>query len=65
MFSDKGKIFVLLAAILIAGDVLTQELGWHAPWPVSRLGTGFLAGWAVTAFLFASLKREGGVEAHV
>jgi uncharacterized membrane protein len=42
---------VMLAAALTALDVVTQDLGLHAPSHPVRLATGALLGWAVAAWM--------------
>ena len=53
-----GRALVLGAVGLAALDVITQDLGLHAPFHPTRLATGVLLGYSATAFLFATLAVE-------
>jgi len=55
---DRWRFLVLLSGLLMALDVATQDLGLHPPLHSLRLSTGLALGWASSAFLFATLKRE-------
>lgn len=39
-------------------DVITQDLGLHAPWHPSRLVTGFVMGWVGTGIALRALHDE-------
>ncbi len=41
---------------LMIADVVTQDLGLHAPWHATRLATGALAGGAAAAWMLASFN---------
>jgi uncharacterized membrane protein len=40
--------------VLMVADVVTQDLGLHAPWHVARLATGALVGGSAAAWMLAS-----------
>jgi uncharacterized membrane protein len=46
-------LFAVGVALMIA-DVVTQDLGMHAPWHAARLATGGLVGGAAAAWMLAS-----------
>jgi len=53
-----GCRLMLLAGAAMTVDVITQDLGLHAPIHAVRLLTGLALGWTASAFLFAVLKKE-------
>lgn len=53
-----GRAFVLVALALATLDVVTQDLGLHAPHHPTRLVTGLLLGYAGSAFMFGALRSE-------
>lgn len=53
-----GRRLVIAAIALATLDVITQDLGLHAPFHPVRLATGVLLGWSGCAFLIGTLRRE-------
>ena len=54
-----GRALVLAAVAIAAIDVLTQDLGLHAPYHPGRLATGLLLGWSGCAFMMGTLRKAG------
>lgn len=54
-----GRALVLAALALATLDVLTQDLGMHAPFHPGRLATGLFLGWSGCAFLIGALRPAG------
>ena len=52
-----GRALVIASIALATIDVLTQDLGLHAPFHPVRLATGFLLGWSGCAFMMGTLRR--------
>ncbi len=58
-----------VAAVMLLADVMTQDLGLHAPWHASRLVTGAALGFVTAAWMVAettgraSARRSDGVVA--
>jgi uncharacterized membrane protein len=52
-----GRALVIAALVIAAIDVLTQDLGLHAPYHPGRLATGLLLGWSGCAFLMGTLRQ--------
>ena len=46
-----------VAVALAAVDVVTQDLGVHAPWHPARLATGALLGWTMAAWMVRETLR--------
>lgn len=53
-----GRALVIAAVALATLDVLTQDLGLHAPFHPVRLATGVLLGWSGCAFMMGTLRRS-------
>ena len=53
-----GRGLVIAAIALATLDVITQDLGLHAPFHPVRLATGLLLGWTGCAFLIGTLRSE-------
>ena len=51
-----GRALVIAAIAIAALDVLTQDLGLHAPFHPARLATGVLLGWSASAFMMGTLR---------
>ena len=56
----RGRALVIAAIALATLDVLTQDLGLHAPFHPVRLATGLLLGWSGCAFMIGTLRRPRG-----
>lgn len=52
-----ARLLFAASGLAMLADVLTQELGLHAPWHVGRLATGVLVGYAGVLTLLAQLTR--------
>jgi len=52
-----GRALVLAALVLATLDVVTQDLGLHAPFHPGRLATGLFLGWSGCAFLIGTLRQ--------
>lgn len=50
-----SRVLFAAAGVAMLADVVTQELGLHAPWHAGRLATGVLVGYAGVLTLFAQL----------
>jgi len=58
-FMAKHGLWATMTAIFVAAfDVTATHFSLYALNHAVRLATGFLAGWTVSAFLIATLKRE-------
>jgi uncharacterized membrane protein len=53
-----GRAFVLASVVLALVDVVTQDLGLHPPFHPTRLATGFLMGYAASAFMVGWIRRD-------
>jgi uncharacterized membrane protein len=53
-----GRALVIGAIAVATLDVLTQDLGLHAPFHPVRLATGLLLGWTGCAFMIGTLRRS-------
>ena len=53
-----ARVVLLIAGTLMALDVLTQEVGWHSPWPATRLATGAIVGWSLSGLAVTALSVE-------
>ncbi|MEP7120593.1 MAG: DUF2085 domain-containing protein [Byssovorax sp.] len=51
-----GRAMVMSAIGIAALDVLTQDLGLHAPFHPVRVATGLLLGWTACAFMMGTLR---------
>jgi uncharacterized membrane protein len=60
--SSKLRIAFVAGALLMAADVLSQDLGFHGPWHPVRLATGAIVGWAATAWMLVDIERPRVVE---
>jgi uncharacterized membrane protein len=49
----KGLLHI--GVLLAAADILTQDLGLHAPWHIARLLTGAWVGGALTSWMLAEI----------
>jgi uncharacterized membrane protein len=54
-----------VGAALLALDVLSQDLGLHAPSHVVRLLTGAIVGWAATAWMLLEVEPRVGAARDV
>lgn len=52
-----GRALVIASVAIATIDVLTQDLGLHAPFHPVRLATGVLLGWSGCAFMMGTLRR--------
>jgi uncharacterized membrane protein len=52
-----GRALVIASVAMATLDVLTQDLGLHAPFHPVRLATGVLLGWSGCAFMMGTLRR--------
>jgi uncharacterized membrane protein len=48
------RLFLGAGLLLMVADIVTQDLGLHAPWHVARLATGALVGGSAAAWMLAS-----------
>lgn len=53
-----ARAILLTALGLMVADVVTQDLGLHAPFHPVRVGTGLLVGWIASAWMTRALLRE-------
>ena len=53
-----GRALVIESIAFATIDVLTQDLGFHAPFHPVRLATGLLLGWTGCAFMMGTLRRS-------
>jgi uncharacterized membrane protein len=53
-----GRAMVVASLALATLEVITQDLGLHAPFHPTRLATGLLLGWSGCAFLMGTLRSE-------
>ncbi len=53
-----GRALVGAAIALATIDVVTQDLGLHAPFHPVRLATGVLLGWSGCAFMMGTLRQS-------
>jgi uncharacterized membrane protein len=53
-----GRALVGAAIAMATIDVITQDLGLHAPFHPVRLATGVLLGWSGCAFMMGTLRRS-------
>lgn len=54
----RARLVFQVGLALLALDVVTQELGMHAPWHPVRLATGALVGWAAARWMLAELEGQ-------
>lgn len=55
-----GRALFLASLSLGVLDVVTQDVGLHAPWHPVRLATGLAIGWTASAFMFGTLAVDPG-----
>jgi uncharacterized membrane protein len=60
-----SRIAVVIAILLMAIDIVTQDLGIHPVWHATRLATGGLLGYLLSIALFAVIRREAAAPAPV
>ena len=53
-----GRALVIASIAIAMIDVLTQDLGLHAPFHPVRLATGVLLGWSGCAFMMGTLRQS-------
>ena len=53
-----GRALVIASVAMATLDVLTQDLGLHAPFHPVRLATGVLLGWSGCAFMMGTLRQS-------
>jgi uncharacterized membrane protein len=58
----RTRFAVVVAAVLLMADVVTQDLAVHPVWHATRIATGGLLGYALAIGLFAAIRRELLVE---
>jgi uncharacterized membrane protein len=52
----RGRARVIASIAIATIDVVTQDLGLHAPFHPVRLATGLLLGWSGCAFMIGTLR---------
>ncbi len=52
------RILVVVAILLMLGDVVTQDLGIHPVWHTTRILSGCFLGYVLASGLFALIRRE-------
>jgi uncharacterized membrane protein len=57
----KARWAMLGAGLVMVADVVMQDLGIHPLWHATRLVTGGLLGYIISAALIAAIMRERGV----
>jgi uncharacterized membrane protein len=55
----RSRIALGFGAALMMTDILSQDLGLHAPWHAVRLATGAIVGAAATAWMLEEMGRAG------
>lgn len=50
------RLFLGAGLVLMVADVVTQDLGLHAPWHAARLATGALVGGSAAAWMLSSCR---------
>jgi uncharacterized membrane protein len=55
---DHARWVIGLCVVPALIDVITQDIGLHAPWTPSRLVTGFVMGWVGTGLALRALHDE-------
>jgi uncharacterized membrane protein len=58
----RWRILVAVASALMLLDVVTQDLGVHPIWHVTRVASGLLFGYAIGAACLLAMRRAGGEE---
>jgi len=53
------RIVLPAGAALMMADILSQDLGLHAPWHPVRLATGAIVGFAATAWMLSEMVGSG------
>jgi uncharacterized membrane protein len=56
----RWRILVGLAGALMLLDVVTQDLGLHPVWHATRLASGLLFGYAITAACLLAMRNAAG-----
>ena len=61
----RWRVLVGAAGALMVLDVVTQDLGVHPIWHVTRVASGLLFGYAIAAACLLSMRRSAGLEEPV
>jgi uncharacterized membrane protein len=59
------RIVFPAGAALMMADILSQDLGLHAPWHPLRLATGAIVGFTATAWMLSEVLGSGRRGCHV
>lgn len=58
----RWRVVVVITTALMLLDVVTQDLGVHPIWHVTRVATGLLFGYAIGAACLLAMRRAGDEE---